>query len=79
MADYTSPKPVDPIWYQPNAWIRIECGCGRREVTRLARFAKERRIDERMLIHRMISRLRCAECGARPRFAEVTRRPSGNR
>lgn len=72
MTDYTSPKPVDPIWYQPNAYLKIECGCGRRETFKLAVFAEYHCVDQRTKLHRMIARLRCKVCHGRP-FAEVTR------
>jgi hypothetical protein len=79
MADYTSPKPIDPIWYQPNAFLRIECRCGRREAYALREFASYHRLSDRLLLYELIARLRCETCKQRPAFAEVTRWPSGNR
>jgi hypothetical protein len=75
MADYTSPKPVDPIWYQPNAFLRIRCGCGRRATYKLRDFARVRRLPRDLLLRHMIKRLRCEMCGERPSSAEVTRYP----
>ena len=74
MADYTSPKPVDPIWYQPDGLLIIHCGCGRIVKGRLEDFAIERQVDQRIKIYRMIARLRCTNCGKRPQFAEVRKR-----
>lgn len=73
MADYTSPKPVDPIWYQPSGVLRITCRCGRREIVKLKDFANELGLPKELLLHRMISRLRCKRCKQRPTHAEVTR------
>lgn len=78
MADYSSPKPVDPIWYQPHAWLRIHCGCGRREAFRLAEFARERCLPRETKLYELIAKLRCRSCLARP-LAEVTRYQNGNR
>lgn len=77
MADYTRPKPVDPIRYQPNGRLRIECGCGRIAVFKLSAFAEARQLDGSMRVHEMIARLRCATCGNRPKFAEVTKPTRG--
>jgi hypothetical protein len=75
VVDYSQPKPIDPIRHQPNGKLRIECRCGRIVICLLREFARERGLDETMLIYEMIARLRCRVCGERPRFAEVTRRP----
>lgn len=79
MADYTSPKPIDPIWYQPNAYLRIECGCGRRETYALSEFVSYHRLRRNLLLYELIARLRCERCKQRPAFAEATRWASGNR
>lgn len=79
MADYSSPKPVDPIWYQPGAWLNIQCGCGRNENYSLRDFARLHRLNKNMLLHQLIERLRCIKCGERPRFADVTRYKGSNR
>ncbi len=79
MADYGAPKPIDPIWYQPHSWLRIECRCGRTLSQRLVGFAMENQVSDRQKIHRMIARLRCSSCGERPPLAEVTRYRWGNR
>ncbi|RBD68940.1 hypothetical protein BRM19_22145 [Xanthomonas oryzae pv. oryzae] len=33
--NYNRPKPVDPIWYRRNCYLRMACNCGRRVVVRL--------------------------------------------
>lgn len=77
MADYTKPKPTDPIGYQPEASLRIHCSCGRIVVCRLQDFAQARRLSVSMRIYEMIARLRCRSCGAQPSFAEVTKPTRG--
>lgn len=78
MADYGAPRPVDPAWYKPDAWLRIECRCGRRECIKVSVFVEYHRIDKRTKLYRIVERLRCLKCRQRPR-AEVTRNPTGNR
>lgn len=73
MADYTSPKPIDPIWYQRSAFLHITCACGRRATYPLADFARFHRLSRDMLLYKVIDRLRCQICGKRPLRAEVTR------
>ncbi len=75
MADYTSPKPVDPIFYQPHAFLQIRCRCGRSATYPLAQFAKFYGLPRTLTLRRLIARLRCQQCKARPEFAEVTKRP----
>ena len=75
MADYTSPKPVDPISWQPNGFLHIHCRCGRRATYKLSEFARYHRLPGSLIVWRMIKRLRCEMCGARPSSAEVTRYP----
>ena len=74
MADYSSPKPIDPIWYQRGSILRIWCGCGRAERYSVGEFARFNRLSDKMLLHEMIKRLRCRDCGERPRLADVVRR-----
>lgn len=75
-ANYNRPKPIDPIWYRRNCSLRIWCGCGRRIVTPLGRFAAERSIAADTQIYKLILRLRCSACGRRP-SADVVRGPGG--
>lgn len=75
MADYTSPKPVDPISWQPNGFLRIHCGCGRRATFPLRDFARFHRLPGDLLLRHLIKRLRCEMCGKRPTSADVTRYP----
>ena len=32
MADYSSPKPIDPIDYRRGYFLRVTCGCRQRPV-----------------------------------------------
>lgn len=75
-ANYNRPKPIDPIWYRRNCFLRISCGCGRRVSVELGAFADANGIPHKLLVHRLIARLRCKSCGARP-YAEVTRSHRG--
>ena len=75
MADYTSPKPVDPIWYQTNAFLRIDCRCRRSVTYPLGDFARVHRLPSSMALYELIDRLRCENCGERPSSAKVTRHP----
>lgn len=79
VVDYAAPKPVDPLWYQPNGILTIRCRCGRVEVERLSDFTARHRLDKGTKIYEVIRRLRCRYCGERPAFAEVARSPNGNR
>lgn len=74
MADYSSPKPVDPLWYQQRGYLHITCRCGRKAVYPLQAFARFRRVDKSLKLYQLIERLRCELCGQRPSHAEVTRR-----
>lgn len=74
MADYTSPKPIDPIWYQPHGVLRINCKCGRNLRLSLREFAQFHRLPRDLKLYRLIKRLKCQECGARP-WADVVRGP----
>lgn len=75
MADYSSPKPIDPLWYQRGSWLRITCACGRRDLVRLNDLERRHRIHEDTPIYKVIARLRCRVCKARPSFADVARGP----
>ncbi len=79
VTDYSSPKPVDPLWHSADGFLTIRCRCGRVEVERLGDFASKRLLDKKLKIYEMIARLRCKRCKRRPAFAEVTRWASGNR
>ncbi len=76
MADYSRPKPIDPIWYQPAARLNIRCTCGRNETYSLREFARFHRLSENMLLHELVDRLRCSHCKARP-HATVTKGRGG--
>ncbi len=76
-ANYNRPKPVDPIWYRRDCYIRIHCGCGRTVVETLGRFVEGRGLPSSLLLHELIARLRCGACGRRP-SADVTRYRNGN-
>ena len=78
MADYTSPKPVDPVSYQPHGYLRIHCRCGRRATYPLRDFATFHRLRGDMKLYELIARLRCEICGERPTSADVTRHAHGN-
>lgn len=75
VADYTSPKPVDPIAYQPHAFLQIACQCGRRVTYPLGDLARLHRLPPRLKLYKLIERLRCELCGERPTSAKVTKRP----
>ena len=76
MADYSSPKPVDPIWYKPDGWLVIKCRCGRELQERVRHFADRNGVSRNLKFYELIDRLRCSACGGRPE-AEVraTKRP----
>lgn len=71
MADYHSPRPVDPLWYRYDAYLRIDCFCGRRLQAKLRDFAKVHRLHRSIQLYKMILRLRCKQCGRRPLHADV--------
>ncbi|WP_374406493.1 hypothetical protein [Pelagerythrobacter sp.] len=75
MADYTSPKPVDPVFYQPNAYLRIHCRCGRRATYPVRDFARFHRLPATLQFYELIKRLRCEICRQRPISADVSRFP----
>ena len=75
MADYSSPRPVDPIGYRRNAFLRISCGCGRRATYPLNAFAEIHRLPSNMPVYRLIQRLRCEMCGERPQHADIAYTP----
>ena len=75
LADYISPKPVDPIAYQPHAFLRISCRCGRREIYALGDFARVHRLPGDLKLYELIKRLRCKICRERPFGATVSRYP----
>lgn len=73
MADYSKPKPIDPLWYQRGAWVNALCRCGHRASIRVADLATRHRLRDALPLHRLIDRLRCASCGQRPTSADITR------
>ena len=75
MADYASPKPVDPIGYQPHTFLRIHCKCGRTVTYPLGDFTRFNRLPSKMKLYELTSRLRCEICRERPVRAEVTKHP----
>lgn len=75
-ANYNRPKPIDPIWYRRNCYLRIQCGCGRRLSVPLGEFAAAKSIPDDTQVYKLILRLRCRKCGRRP-FADVGRARSG--
>ncbi|MBU2286355.1 MAG: hypothetical protein KKE77_13925 [Alphaproteobacteria bacterium] len=75
MADYISPKPVDPFAYQPHAFLRISCRCGRKEIYPLGDFARVHSLPGELKLYQLIKRLRCVICMERPVSANVWRYP----
>lgn len=75
MADYSSPKPIDPIAFQPHAFLRIRCRCGRRATYPVAEFTRFHRLPGTLKFYELIARLRCEICGERPANADVVRHP----
>ncbi|WP_338445969.1 hypothetical protein V5F89_12540 [Pelagerythrobacter marensis] len=75
MADYSSPKPIDPIAFQPHAYLRIHCRCGRRATYPVREFTRFHRLPGTMKFYELIARLRCEICGERPSSADVSRHP----
>ncbi|WP_274508732.1 hypothetical protein [Xanthomonas campestris] len=76
-ANYNRPKPIDPIWYRKDCFIRIHCACGRHHLEQVGQFARVRGISPDTLLHQLIERLRCTGCGSKPN-AIVTRYKTGN-
>ncbi|KHL58042.1 hypothetical protein XEUV354_21725 [Xanthomonas euvesicatoria] len=76
-ANYNRPKPVDPIWYRRNCYLRMACNCGRRVVVQVGEFADTHQVPANLLLHDLVQRLRCSSCGDRP-AADVTRYAKGN-
>lgn len=75
MADYSKPKPIDPLWYQRGAWVNALCRCGHRASIRVADLAARHRLPDDLPLHRLIDRLRCSRCNTSPTTADVTRQP----
>lgn len=76
MADYTSPKPIDPLWYRMDCYINAQCACGRRASMPVADVARRYRIHRDTSLHKILFRLRCSACGATPSGCpDVTRHP----
>lgn len=75
MADYSSPKPIDPIDYRRGYFLRVTCDCGRREILALDDLRRRYRLPGDLAIYRLIGRLRCRSCRQRPVFADVSARP----
>ncbi|WP_234893363.1 hypothetical protein [Sphingobium yanoikuyae] len=76
-ANYNRPKPIDPIWYRKDCYLRIQCDCGRRVVAPLGEFVRSRRVHFDTRIYELIARLRCSQCRRKP-YADVSRYRSGN-
>jgi len=76
-ANYNRPKPIDPVWYRRGCFLNIICACGRRGSVELGTFARSRGVSPDTQLYRLIARLRCRQCGARP-SADVTRYRGGN-
>lgn len=72
-ANYDRPKPIDPIWYRQSCYINIDCVCGRRVSYELGTFAAERGVSSNTAVYELADRLRCAGCGSKPAFVDVTR------
>ena len=73
MADYSRPKPIDPLWFRMDAKLRIRCKCQRRLIIPLAQLARLHQLPDDLALYQLIGRLRCTECGQRPLFADVSR------
>jgi len=75
MADYSSPKPIDPLWYRRDCFINAACTCGRRVSLDLGALIRKHRLDENQSLYQLIDRLKCSSCGNRPSACDVTARP----
>lgn len=75
MADYSKPKPIDPLWYQPDGWVNASCPCGHHASARVRDLATCHQLNKDLLLHQLLSRLRCSKCGQRPLAPDVTRNP----
>lgn len=73
MADYSKPKPIDPLWYQRGAWVNATCSCGHRASIRVDDLARRHRLPDDLPLHQLIDRLRCSKCRIASLSADVTR------
>lgn len=73
MADYSSPRPSDPVSYRRSCYLHIDCRCGRRSTYKLGDFARHHGLPGELSLYRLIARLKCQMCGQRPLHTDVTR------
>lgn len=61
--------PLDTLAAWPGHWLVVACPCGRR--AHLPTKLLARRHGPEMPLPRLVARLRCHQCGARPTSAEL--------
>jgi hypothetical protein len=75
MADYSRPKPIDPLTHLSGFFLRARCQCGRTFCEEIGSFAAARSLPSKMLACELLTRLRCSHCRAKPAQADVSRDP----
>jgi hypothetical protein len=66
-----SPKPVDRISWRRGEWLHLSCQCGHRAALHIGALALQHELSPAMRLYRVIDRMRCSRCGAKPVGIEV--------
>jgi hypothetical protein len=66
-----SPKPADRLSWRRGEWLHLSCQCGHRAALHIGALALQHELSLEMRLYRVIDRMRCSRCGAKPIGIEV--------